>query len=140
MPAVRSLKVWAVALLAAAALVLGTELFLRYSTHDSLKLVSLALTFAGILILGGTRWRGREVAAKLLALLLLSGHLLEATQRYPGLLKEPQPHSMAELLGFGGKVFVFGATAILAVGVARLVVVAIMAKRADPAGHSRMAR
>lgn len=140
MAASGSLKAWLVALLASASLVIGAELFLRYSTHQSLKVLSLALTAAGILVLGGTRWRGQAVAAKILALLLWSGYLVGATRRYPGLLKEPQPYPVPQQLALGGKVLVAAVAATLAVGAARWLVAAAVARRSrnGPQTNSRL--
>jgi hypothetical protein len=114
MAASGSLKTWLVALLASANLVIGAELFLRYSTHQSLKALSLALTAAGILVLGGLLW---------------SGYLVGATRRYPGLLKEPQPYPVPQQLALGGKVLVAAVAATLAVGAARWLVAAAVARR-----------
>lgn len=130
------LKAWIGALSATAMLILGAELFLLHSTYHLVKLLSLALMTTGILVLGGTRWRAREVWGKLVALLLFSGYLLGASYRYPGLLKEPKPYRMSDLLGFGVKTFLFGVAVTLAVGAARWLAFSIAKKGPEGLGPS----
>ena len=117
-----SLREWLTALFASILLVLGAELFLRYSTQQLAKLASLGLMSTGVVVLGISGWGRAGIAAKFLALFAFSSFAVQAALRYPGLLKEPEPHRVGDLALFGAKILLFMSGATLAIGVLRGIV------------------
>ena len=116
----RAANSFLVALVSTIMLIVGSELFLRYSTNSALKLASLGLLVAGIALLGVTGWARREAIAKLMALLVFVGYLVAATNRFSGLLKEPRPYGAIDLIGFGAKMFLLAIIATAGVAIVRV--------------------
>jgi len=110
---------WWVSVSAVAMMVVGSEIFLQYSTRPMVKMSGVVVSFFGVLLLGWSRWSRRDILIKLTSLFLFCFYFLGATVRYPGLLKEPRPYRAVDLLIFGMKIFLCGAIGTLAVGMVR---------------------
>jgi hypothetical protein len=85
-------------------LVVGAEVFFRFASVPSLKVVALLLVTAGLLFLG---WPGEHPSAlqfKLLAAIAFVGFIAQAAHRYPGLLKELPPPAASEVAAFCARI------------------------------------
>ena len=90
-------RMWLTAPVALALLVLGSELFFRFSHLAVVKTVSLAVAVSGLLVLAWSRWGMPSAIIKSAALLLFGLYLAGAAVRFPGLVKEPPPIGPQEL-------------------------------------------
>jgi hypothetical protein len=88
---------WGPSLLAALLLIGGMELFFRFADQGALKAVAIASAALGVLVLGGTGWRQDQLAWKLLAGVMFTVYLVQATWRFPGLIKDSSPGDISEL-------------------------------------------
>jgi len=87
-------------------LTLGTEAFLRFSTYGPYKLSAVVAVVVGVTLLGWPQRRRRALVLKAVVAVGFVAYMIEATWRFPGLLKSPQPYAVSELVVYNLEVLI----------------------------------
>lgn len=104
---------WKAELSASLLLILCAEIFLRFSDVGLLKVVVLSLAAIVMAWLAWLPWKPLDVAAKIVALTLVSAYIASRATRFSGLLKEPYPLELVDIFKFSLKVFLLAVVAMV---------------------------
>jgi hypothetical protein len=88
---------WGPALFAAILLIGGLEFFFRFASAGPAKVAAIVLMLGGIVVLGCSGWRGSQLASKVAVVFAFVVYLIDATTRFPGLIKDPLPGDSSEV-------------------------------------------
>lgn len=94
----------ALAALALAVLLSGAEGFLRFAESAPLKIVSVLFVSGGVAALGWPLKHRGSWLPKALAIVVFLLYIGQAAWRYPGLLKEPPPLLLSDVVALCTKV------------------------------------
>lgn len=89
--------------MAALLLIGGLELFFRFAAESLVKMLALGLIVLGVALIGWFPWRGENLLCKGLVVAAFTGYLVQATRRFPGLIKDPIPGDSSEIAVLAAK-------------------------------------
>ena len=101
-----------------ACLVIGSEVFFRYSGLPPVKLAAQGLLAVGLLAMGLAEWSAKLLAMRAAAAIVYGAYLAQTCWRFFGLLKEHPPYAATDVAWLVLRVELFFALPVLAVAVA----------------------